>query len=84
MSRWGNCWDNAVMERFFRNLKTERLNHQNFTNYQEVVDNKGKLDAIVGSHIRMWTRSVQASNNRHSIYLKFNSGFKWTKELFVS
>ncbi|CAC9654952.1 hypothetical protein [uncultured Gammaproteobacteria bacterium] len=37
-------------------------------------DNKGKLDAIVGSHIRMWTRSVQASNNRHSIYLKFNSG----------
>jgi transposase InsO family protein len=39
MSRWGNCWDNAVMERFFRNLKTERLNHQNFTNYQEVVEN---------------------------------------------
>ncbi|SSC08815.1 Mobile element protein [bacterium endosymbiont of Bathymodiolus sp. 5 South] len=39
MSRWGNCWDNAVMERFFRNLKTERLNHQSFTNYQEVVEN---------------------------------------------
>ncbi|CAC5844924.1 Mobile element protein [uncultured Gammaproteobacteria bacterium] len=27
MSRRGNCWDNAVMERFFRSLKTERLNH---------------------------------------------------------
>ncbi|CAC9658155.1 hypothetical protein [uncultured Gammaproteobacteria bacterium] len=27
------------MERFFRNLKTERLNHQSFTNYQEVVEN---------------------------------------------
>lgn len=26
MSRRGNCWDNAVMERFFRNLKTEYLN----------------------------------------------------------
>ena len=26
MSRRGNCWDNAVMERFFRGLKTERLN----------------------------------------------------------
>ena len=25
MSRRGNCWDNAVMERFFRNLKTEYL-----------------------------------------------------------
>jgi len=23
MSRRGNCWDNAVMERFFRSLKTE-------------------------------------------------------------
>ena len=27
MSRRGNCWDNAVMERFFRSLKTERLHH---------------------------------------------------------
>lgn len=26
MSRRGNCWDNAVMERFFRTLKTEYLN----------------------------------------------------------
>jgi len=25
MSRKGNCWDNAVMERFFLNLKMERL-----------------------------------------------------------
>ena len=25
MSRKGNCWDNAVMERFFLSLKTERL-----------------------------------------------------------
>jgi transposase InsO family protein len=25
MSRKGNCWDNAVMERFFRSLKTERV-----------------------------------------------------------
>lgn len=26
MSRRGNCWDNAVMERFFRSFKTEHLN----------------------------------------------------------
>lgn len=25
MSRKGNCWDNAVMERFFLSLKVERL-----------------------------------------------------------
>ena len=38
MSRRGNCWDNAVMERFFRSLKTEKLNYQSFTNH-EVVQN---------------------------------------------
>jgi transposase InsO family protein len=39
MSRRGNCWDNAVMERFFRSLKTERLNYQSFANHFEVVQN---------------------------------------------
>jgi putative transposase len=28
MSREGDCWDNAVAERFFRSLKTERTNHR--------------------------------------------------------
>ncbi len=37
MSRRGNCWDNAVMERFFRNLKTERLNYLSFINHYSVV-----------------------------------------------
>lgn len=37
MSRRGNCWDNAVMERFFRSLKTERLNYLSFINHQSVV-----------------------------------------------
>ena len=37
MSRRGNCWDNAVMERFFRNLKTERLNNLSFINHNAVV-----------------------------------------------
>lgn len=39
MSRRGNCWDNAVMERFFRSLKTEKLNYQSFANHHEVVEN---------------------------------------------
>ena len=29
----------AVMERFFRSLKAERLNHQSFANHFEVVQN---------------------------------------------
>ena len=37
MSRRGNCWDNAVMKRFFRSLKTERLNHLLFINHQSLV-----------------------------------------------
>ena len=37
MSRRGNCWDNAVMERFFRSLKSERLNYLKFINHQAVV-----------------------------------------------
>lgn len=37
MSRRGNCWDNAVMERFFRSLKTEKINYENFTNHEDVV-----------------------------------------------
>jgi putative transposase len=39
MSRKGNRWDNAVMECFFRSLKTERLNYQRFANHYEVVQN---------------------------------------------
>lgn len=39
MSRRGNCWDNAVMERFFRSLKTERLNYLSFINHESVISN---------------------------------------------
>jgi len=31
MSRKGNCWDNAVSESFFHALKTECVNHENYT-----------------------------------------------------
>jgi putative transposase len=46
MSRRGNCWDNAPMERFFRSLKTEwvpTLGYRNFTEAQCSV-----TDYIVG------------------------------------
>ncbi len=38
VSRKGNCWDNAVMERFFRSLKSERLNYLSFKSHQEVTE----------------------------------------------
>ena len=35
MSRKGNCWDNAVAESFFKTIKTECINHHNFSSQSE-------------------------------------------------
>ena len=46
MSRKGDCWDNAVMERFFLNLKMERVWQRDYANHTEAkVD---IADYIVG------------------------------------
>ena len=37
MSRKGNCWDNAVMERFFLNLKMERVWRRQYANHSEAI-----------------------------------------------
>lgn len=40
MSRRGNCWDNAPMERFFRSLKTEwvpTIGYHNFTDAEDSI-----------------------------------------------
>ncbi|NYT62460.1 transposase, partial [Alcaligenaceae bacterium] len=41
MSRKGNCWDNAVAERFFLNLKMERVWQRNYANHAEA-----KIDIV--------------------------------------
>lgn len=46
MSRKGNCWDNAVMERFFLNLKMERVWQRDYANHQEAINDV--TDYIVG------------------------------------
>ncbi len=46
MSRKGNCWDNAVMERFFLNLKMERVWQRDYANHGEAM--KDITDYIVG------------------------------------
>ncbi len=46
MSRKGNCWDNAVMERFFLNLKMERVWKKDYANHAEAT--KDVADYIVG------------------------------------
>ena len=37
MSGRGNCYDNAVMERFFLNLKMGRVWQAHYANHQEAV-----------------------------------------------
>ena len=37
MSRKGNCWDNAVAERFFLNLKMERVWQREYANHAEAT-----------------------------------------------
>ena len=46
MSRKGNCWDNAVMERFFLNLKMERVWRRDYANHWEAA--KDVTEYIVG------------------------------------
>lgn len=46
MSRKGNCWDNAVMERFFLNLKMERIWQRNYANHAEAMQDV--TDYIIG------------------------------------
>lgn len=45
MSRKANCWDNAVMERFFLNLKMERTWRKDYANHDEAI--KDVTDYIV-------------------------------------
>ena len=46
MSRKGNCWDNAVAERFFLNLKMERVWQRQYANHAEARSDI--TDYIVG------------------------------------
>ena len=46
MSRRGNCWDNAVVERFFLSLKTERVWQRRYANHGEA--RRDIADYIVG------------------------------------
>ena len=57
MSRKGNCWDNAPVERFFRSLKSERISYCRFETREqarmEVIDyiawyNSDRLHSTLG------------------------------------
>jgi putative transposase len=63
MSRKGNCWDNAVMERFFLNLKMERVWQKNYANHAEAINDIA--DYIVGFYnsVRLHSKLGNMSPN---------------------
>lgn len=58
MSRTGNCWDNAVVERFFGTLKRECISRDHFKTheqarsaifeYRETFDNRVRKHSTLG------------------------------------
>ena len=58
MSRKGNCWDNAVMESFYRTLKVELIYQKKYETrieaqrdifeYIEIFYNRGRLHSSIG------------------------------------
>ena len=59
MSRKGNCWANAVAERFFLNLKMERVWQRSYANQAEAridivdyivgFDNSERINSVMGN-----------------------------------
>ncbi len=80
MSRRGNCWDNAPMERFFRRLKSEWIPQIGYSSFAEAKSEI--IDYIIGYY-------SQVRPHRHNaglvpIRLKINIGLNtilWPKKL---
>ena len=62
-SQSANCWDNAVMERFFLNLKMERVWHKDYANHLEATNDIA--DYIVGFYnaVRLHSKLGNLSPN---------------------
>lgn len=67
MSRKGNCWDNAVVERFFLNLKMERVWTRDYANHAEAKADIA--DYIVGFYnpIRLHSTLGYQSPNSYEL-----------------
>lgn len=73
MSRCGNCWDNAPMERFFRSLKTEwvpSLGYRNFTEAKHSI-----TDYIVGHYSKTRPHSHNNGLSPNAAERKYKIGY---------
>ena len=61
----GRCrWDNAVMERFFLNLKMERVWQRDYTNHAEAIHDIA--DYVVGFYISTQLHSTLGNLSRNA------------------
>jgi putative transposase len=65
ISRRGNCWDNAAMERFFRSLKTERMPKNGYNN-----------ESVANDSVRDYMYKYYNSIRPHSHNLGFSPNQK--------
>jgi len=56
MSRKGNCWDNAVMERFFLNLKMERVWQRDYANHAEAMSDIAEYIVSFYNSVRLHSK----------------------------
>ncbi len=69
MSRKGDCWDNAVTERFFGSLKRERTNHY-------IFETRADVEATVIDYILFY------NNHRLHSYLDYMSPVDFERQEF--
>ena len=69
MSRKGNCWDNAPMERFFRSLKSEYLDAQQLSNHQDIINHVERYIRFY-NHIRRHSTIDYATPHARYMQLK--------------
>lgn len=77
MSRRGNCWDNAPMERFFRSLKTENMPKKGYKN--EAVAND-----LVRDYIYKYYNSVRPHSHNLGLSPNQKEAFYWKTSNWVA
>ena len=63
MSRKGNCWDNAVMERFFLSLKTERVWQRDYANHAGAMSDMADYIMAFYNSVRLHSKLGNVSLN---------------------
>ncbi|PHM29445.1 transposase [Xenorhabdus innexi] len=69
LSRRGNCWDNAPMERFFRSLKTEWLPLTGYRSLKEAY--RAIIDYITGYYSQVrphWYNNRMMPNESERLF----------------